>query len=179
MGVPVLGVSEEPWSSVPGCFTWRVLWSCFLHFLSFPMLLCVVFPSRPRLRLCPGPHRSLTKLSGVLAAPGRSRPWGGGLGVRLAPGPRGGLASPAWVSWEGPAQAGGGGGGGSVLLHSGAHGPHQGINPFHLLSLQGVWGVRPPPSPGVRGRRAEGKDVGSLLQPHKSRRINRGPPGVT
>lgn len=69
--------------------------------------------------------------------------------------------------------------GGSVLLHSGAHGPHQGINPFHLLSLQGVWGVRPPPSPGVRGRRAEGKDVGSLLQPHKSRRINHGPPGVT
>ena len=90
MDVPVLGISEEPWSSVPGCFTWRVPWSCFLHFLSFPMLLSVVFPSRPPLCPCPGSHLSLTKCLGVLAAPGRSRPRGGGPGVTLAPGPRGG-----------------------------------------------------------------------------------------
>lgn len=103
-------------------------------------------------------------------------PRGGGPGVRLPPGPCEGLCPLSCLGELGRSCSGLGG---SVLLHSGAHGLHQGINPFHLLSLQRVWGVRPPPSPGVRGRRAEGKEVGSLLQPHKSRRINRGPPGVT
>ena len=155
--------------------------SCIFCLSSLPFLFpfCSVlsFPPVPHSLHVQGPFSLLPSARAswpLRVVPG---PGGGGPGVRLPPGPRGGLRPLSCLGELGRPCSGLGVV--SVLLHGGAHGLHRGVNPFRLLSLQRVWGVRPPPSPGVRGRRAEGKEVGSLLQPHKSRRINRGPPGVT
>lgn len=152
--------------------------SCIFCISSLPFLFpfCSVlsFPPVPHSLHVQGPFSLLPSARASWPLRVVHGPGGGGPGVRLPPGPRGGLRPLSCLGELGRPCSGLGVV--SVLLRGGGHGLHRGVNPFHLLSLQRVWGVRPPPSPGVRGRRAEGKEVGSLLQPHKSRRINRGPP---
>lgn len=59
-----------------------------------------------------------------------------------------------------------------------ADGLQQGINPFHLLSLQRVWGVRPHPQPrrGGQGKESRGRGGGKPFTASKVKENKSRPP---